>query len=231
MKSFLFRKDVLELKLRALEKYGEAQTRRLLKPQPHSEEHLEYGEYTPALVDKDGNQYPADYTVFGAYTSDGEYAWKPRYIIGEERYIKEAWRVINAIGKTNTNDFGIEYLSGEHEVIWWTDNAGKFDYPIDEKLRSPLFMPEWAARKFAIVTDVRLQRLQEITPDDCLREGVSKKLATYLGISTAESEEEFAFDGSKLRRLYANLWDSLKPAYTWDSNPFVWEIEFKRIER
>ena len=220
MKSFLFRKDVLELKLRALEKYGEAQTRRLLKPQPHSEEHLEYGEYTPALVDKDGNQYPADYTVFGAYTSDGEYVWKSPYIIGEERYIKEAWRVINAIGKTNTNDFGIEYLSGEHEVIWWTDNAGKFDYPIDEKLRSPLCMPEWAARHFVVITGVGIGRLQDITIGDCLREGCPD----YLFSEYEESEIELSYP-PKIN--FVRLWNSLKPTYTWEDNPYVFVYKFK----
>ena len=213
MDSLLFRADILEMKLRALKTYGEAQTRRLLKPQPHSEEHLEYGEYTPALVDKEGNQYPADYTVFGAYTSDGEYAWKPRYHIGQEVYIKEAC------------------CTQCREYDWGSLNCykDKIEHPdcIRLKWRSPLHMPEWAARHFAVITGVWIGRLQDITPDDCLREGVSKKLATYLGISTAESEEEFAFDGSKLRRLYAALFNSLKPAYTWDSNPYVWAVSFK----
>jgi len=206
MKSFLFRKDVLELKLRALEKYGEAQTRRLLKPQPHSEEHLEYGEYTPALVDKDGNQYPADYTVFGAYTSDGEYAWKPRYHIGQEVYIKEA-----CCTQCREYDWGSLHCYKD-----------KIEHPdcIRLKWRSPLHVPEWAARHFAVITGVGIDRLQDITIGDCLKEGCPD----YLFSEYEESEIELSYP-PKIN--FVRLWNSLKPTYTWEDNPYVFVYKFK----
>ncbi len=72
---------------------SKSQTRRIIKPQPHEEEHLEVGSYTPALIDKNGEMYPADYEVFGAYTEDGELTWKCPYgQVGDRLWVRETWQ-------------------------------------------------------------------------------------------------------------------------------------------
>ena len=83
------------------------QTRRVILPQPHEEEYLEVGKYTPALVDKDGEQYPADFEVFGASTLDGEIAWKCPYgQVGDRLYCRENYYILD------------EYLLGESDILY-----------------------------------------------------------------------------------------------------------------
>jgi hypothetical protein len=141
---------------------------------------------------------------------------KSRYHAEEIVYIKEAWRIINPIGKYlhNPYDFGIKYLSINHEVKWWTDNGDIMTYPIDEKLRSPLFMPTLFARYFIQIADARPERLQEITPEDCIREGIPNGA--------------YAINP---KRSYQILWDSINHKYPFSSNPFVFRYEFKLMEK
>ena len=73
--------------VRAILNGSKSQTRRVIKPQP--DESIQVGHYHPALVDKDGEQYPGD-EVFGAYTEDGEYAWKCPYgQVGDRLWVRE----------------------------------------------------------------------------------------------------------------------------------------------
>ena len=124
------------------------QTRRVIKPQP------KYFHYS---VD---GQFPC--------TVQGE-QFKPRYQAGEVVYIKEAFRYIHGGGEVH--DFGVWYkLDGEYK--WWRDNGGLMNYPINEKNRSPRFMPAWAARYFIKITAVRAERTRDITFEDCLAEGI-----------------------------------------------------------
>ena len=82
-------------------------------------------------------------------------------------------------------------------------------------------MPREAARLFLMVTGVRVERLQDITPNDCVLEGVEREaLATVGG--------EFA------RGIFNDVWDSTikpenLPCYGWEANPWVWVIEFERV--
>jgi hypothetical protein len=173
---------------------------------------------------------------------------KPRYQVRETIYIKEAWRIINPIGKYlhNPYDFGIEYLSVNHEVKWWTDNGNIMNYPIDEKLHSPMFLPEKFARTFLDIKDVRAERLKEITPADVTKEGLGWDIET-LGIYNDDVMEQ------SLIAQYHTLWDLINgkakdqrytlddasnrhyvkttSEYCWDRNPWVWRIEFKKVEK
>lgn len=89
-------------------------------------------------------------------------------------------------------------------------------------------MPRWASRITLEITNVRVERLQEITQEDAFEEGMSQNLASSLGFSVSESEEIFNF--TQCRRTFMHLWDSINAKkYPWSSNPWVWVIEFKRV--
>jgi hypothetical protein len=80
-------------------------------------------------------------------------------------------------------------------------------------------MPEWAARYFQRVKSVRPERLQDITPEDCIAEGLASTLR----------EHDAVVD---LRQQYARLWDSLaKPGQKWADNPFVWSYSMELLTR
>lgn len=85
------------------------------------------------------------------------------------------------------------------------------------KWKSPRFMPKAAARIWLEVTSVRVERLQEITAEDIRSEGLTSMAVHCLDYEIAVVE-------------YQLLWDSInaKRGHGWDTNPWVWVIEFER---
>jgi hypothetical protein len=82
--------------------------------------------------------------------------------------------------------------------------------------RSPIFMPRWMSRLTLEITNVRVERLKEITEGDVEAEGV-RPSNPACGVTCA-------------RDLFKQVWDWLnaKRGFGWDKNPWVWVIEFKR---
>lgn len=74
------------------------------------------------------------------------------------------------------------------------------------KRRPSIYMPRWASRITLEVVNVRVERLQEISREDEIAEGVA--------------------DG----QFYDLLWESINGPGSWDKNPWVWVIEFNRIK-
>ena len=92
--------------------------------------------------------------------------------------------------------------------------------------RPSIHMPRWASRLTLEVLSVRAEGLQEISNEDCVREGACKKeiMDVLTGID--------AVRGSLFVGAMKILWDSIyakKPEYQWDANPWVWVYEFKAI--
>ncbi len=144
-----------------------------------------------------------------------------RYHVGEVVYIKEAF--IYSFGRY-PDIFWIQYCSDGAKI----EQHISFRFPWGKAARqcytkldgspnrvSPLFMPAWAARDFIKITDVRAERLQEITNKDAEAEGVDSYSADNW------QTEEF-------RGNYAELWDSINPDYTWESNPWVFRYQFEK---
>lgn len=118
----------------------------------------------------------------------------------------------------------------------WMDYAGLIMYKADcdkYKLESLNFagfgwkpsihMPKNVARIWLKVTDVRVERLQEITSEQICREGV-------------ETEHPHVLNGEEKRYAFSALWNStIKKSdldrYGWHANPWVWVIEFEQCEK
>ncbi len=91
-----------------------------------------------------------------------------------------------------------------------------------------IFMPRWASRLALEVTSVRVERLQSISPDDCLGEGVRVPRCGCEGCH--RSMTICPADGSALIESYATLWDGInRDRAPWSSNPWVWVVGFKRV--
>lgn len=104
------------------------------------------------------------------------------------------------------------------------------------KWRPSIHMPREAARIFLRVKNVRVERLQEITPVEVVAEGMGAHecrecIATY-GNPCCQDEESECGLGDEILGDFRELWDSLnaKRGYGWDTNPWVWVIEFERVE-
>ena len=97
------------------------------------------------------------------------------------------------------------------------------EYPSVDTWHPSIHMPKEAARIWLKVTDVRVERLQEITSEQIYREGV-------------ETEYPNVLNGEEKRYAFSMLWNStIKKSdldrYDWDANPWVWVIGFERCEK
>ena len=91
------------------------------------------------------------------------------------------------------------------------------------KWKPSIHMPKEAARIWLKVTDVRVERLQDMTSEQISREGV-------------EVEYPHMLNGEEKRYAFSTLWNStIKKSdidrYGWDANPYVWVISFERCEK
>jgi len=96
-----------------------------------------------------------------------------------------------------------------------------------DKLPS-IFCPRWASRLLLEITDVRVERVQEISFEDCQAEGCDSSWR----IAVPDCPHPFCLGwhyGAKYH--FQHIWDSLnaKRGYAWETNPWVWVIAFKRI--
>lgn len=84
-----------------------------------------------------------------------------------------------------------------------------------------IFMPREAARILLRVIDIRVERLQDISEEDAIAEGVS--LPNYADQAIRDVRYP---DPST---IYAELWESINGEGSWDANPWVWVVKFERI--
>jgi hypothetical protein len=85
-------------------------------------------------------------------------------------------------------------------------------------------MPRWASRITLEVTEVRVQRLQEISAEDAVAEGLEWVSPTFgiHGLAASWSGDP--------RESYRALWDSINGERApWESNPYVWALTFRRV--
>jgi hypothetical protein len=122
---------------------------------------------------------------------------------------------------------------------------------------TPIYMPRWASRITLEITGVRVERLQEISEHDAKAEGIDPlftdddmaarpelafcrgKWSNYLwhghhgqyGMGNAKSDAwPYQFSGyDKARDSYSSLWESINGPGSWDANPWVWIVSFRRI--
>ncbi|MEX0083534.1 hypothetical protein AB2T90_13975 [Clostridium butyricum] len=173
-----------------------------------------------------------DTTLFGkldkekVWNSDVKERVKAPYMPGDILYVRETWFEGDIL---DSNEDIVE----RNIVLYRTDDLEKHD--IEEiKWRPSIHMPKKLARIFLKVTGVTVEKLQDITIDGCLDEGVSKKIRTQMGYAVEESEESFNLIQAK--DTFRKIWSStLKKdqceKYGWIANPYVWVISFERCEK
>jgi len=131
---------------------------------------------------------------------------KPRYLPGETVYMKESYCSNCCVDENDT------------EVCYRKDDNGTC---VKSRWQSPLFLPEKYARYFIRIISVRPERLQDITIQDVIAEGISPCSDSVNSVETMLSH-------------YATRWNSIngkKVGYSWYDNPWVWRYEFELIER
>lgn len=89
------------------------------------------------------------------------------------------------------------------------------------KWRPSIYLPRWASRITLEITGVRVERLHDISEEDARAEGCTH---TGIGRHIAADEIETA------REQFERLWQSINGEDSWNANPLVWVIEFRRVK-
>lgn len=116
--------------------------------------------------------------------------------------------------------------NGRHKI-------GDLDYMWRKKIAR--FVPAWASRITLEIVSVRVERVQDISVQDAIAEGVSGANGA-LGSDPISTWHWVSKLGSPLsstawpRARYANLWSSINGPGSWNANPWVWVLTFKRIK-
>lgn len=199
--------------VRALLEGRKSQTRRVLKPQPVAREVRPNGFFSPG--------YFSFTLCHDGGANETQLAPIP-YASGDRLWVREAWRTSPTYDDLKPSDLGgdesIQYAADGAWETWGWGNLGC----IQGRSRPSMFMPRWASRLTLTVTDVRVQRLQEISEADAKAEGVEPAPCGGCGEATPDRRcigclHPFCTNG------FANLWDSLnqKRGFGWSENPWV----------
>jgi len=153
---------------------------------------------------------------------------KAPYQVGDRLWVKESYRVDEKYNHLKPSE-----LYGNFVVRYESDKERlKFTYEISDladwvklstdfspgRLRPSIFMPKKIARIWLEVTSVRAERLQDISVEDMIKEGLRTKLR--------EHNAKVALDAK-----WNSLWYSIHGKFSMDENPWVWVYEFKRVKK
>lgn len=157
--------------------------------------------------------------------------YRPQYEVGDIMYVRETWSFMPCIGCNGDYARGIQPCY-DFQAIEYDDgdsiSDGCFLYKADCKTpervtwRPSIHMPKQAARIWLKVTDVRVERLHDMTLDDFLAEGVVIRPEAF-------NDPENAYQ--QARSEFMRIWDSTIKKSQTNMNPWVWVIEFERCEK
>ena len=208
--------------VRALLDGKKTMTRRVLKPQPDPEAPVAGAEFVAQGDD------PGRWCWLNGFDGSIVAPFSVPYATGDRLWVREAWATSPTYDDLKPSELGgeesIRYAADGYWETWGWGDLGK----IKGRNRPSMFMPRWASRLTLIVTDVRVQRLQEISEDDAKAEGVLEKpddLAYCYGPDcpgdSARSCNKHGCWG--IREEFKLLWDSLNATrgYGWEMTPWV----------
>lgn len=214
-------------------------TRRLVKPQPDEKHTYPLGFVTDSTEKKEVGCFGFG---IGEYGGSIQYA-KPQYHTDDVLYIRETWT--EECGKYYYRaDYDSDYLD-PCETLSGGYPASCRNHPGCDGCMATstrihwhpsIHMPKEAARIWLRVTDVRVERLQDITPKGAESEGVGNLFYDDIGYGEKNYGTEVDTEYGIAKEQFAWLWEStIKKSdldrYGWDANPWVWVIEFERCEK
>jgi hypothetical protein len=190
--------------VRALLDGRKTQTRRVLKPQPgDGAAHFRSGT----------GKHVWDWPGLGLGTDPGKELPRVPYAPGDRLWVREAWRP-DPNGPSTTGAIELFYPADRMLHAETPADGWRMPKQAQRGKVTPLHMPRWASRLTLHVTEVRVQRLQEISEADIAAEGIKR------GFAGGPHGEEGLYED------FADLWNRLHGPDAWDANPWVCAISF-----
>lgn len=192
--------------VRAILEGRKSQTRRIMKPQP------EYSEGMSKWV-----LYPKQHpTVYADLIN--AYKYCPYGQVGDILWVRETWAYRRPI-------------DAEQDWCSYYYYATDYDEYVD-RWKPSIFMPKEASRLKLKVTNIRVERIQGISYEDAVLEGIESSNEFQSNEGYLHQYKDYIVDDFALDAVdsYHTLWESINGKYSWQSNPWVWVIEFERIK-
>jgi hypothetical protein len=209
-----------------------SQTRRVI-PEKVQDEYSDYDDYVTAVA-------------FGVphvrHNEKSFYLEKARYKPGDVLWVRETFARHGIAdfalkGKVNPEknpEFDDGTIMGFGNYIYKADEYEPYDNTYKITWKPSIFMPKEAARILLRVTDVRAERLQEISREDVIAEGFVLSCDNGRGDGIIRcSAYPCAFNETSCINKFSDYWDkqNAKRGFGWDTNPWCWVYEFKRIDK
>ena len=145
---------------------------------------------------------------------------------GDRLWVREAFQPLFADGVEN--HWETDWKTGKGYAISYPATDGIHEYlDADDNLtdacKPSIHMPRWASRILLEITAVRVERLQDISEADAQAEGAPFELG--------ELERLILGAKAKHRSGFVRLWQSINGEQSWHENPWVWVVEFKRVQQ
>lgn len=142
--------------------------------------------------------------------------------IGERLWVRERTEE-DCLGSTSLARYSADGKISNH--TWW----------YSRKSCPSIHMPRWASRILLEITNVRVERLNDVSHSDAVSEGIYGEYHRWrdpeypLADIAYRPSENSKYRYSDARQAYEDLWESINGQGSWDLNPWVWVVEFKRI--
>lgn len=218
--------------VRALLYGNKTQTRRIIKRPLKHPGWTEYVYFGPSKnnpncqsrVIECGPDYPDDHTdqVMCPYGAAGDRLW-----------VRETWKPHCGGPISDEYPLGTCVKYAADFVMLkpsrWTDDEGRWceAHEDETKWRPSIFMPRWSSRITLEIVSVRVERLQDISEADAIAEGCVKNHNGYYwgGPHAVSGLKQLA----TAKSAYNDLWTSINGPGSWEANPWVWVLDFKRV--
>lgn len=146
--------------------------------------------------------------------------FKAKYKVGDFLWVRETWRLTDFLHVTDES-YGYVYRASENGREWQANCE-------DWIWKPNIFMPKKACRLFLEVTDIRAERLHDISEEDCIKEGIENIEGSWYKHYKARVYGD-GFDSCDAKSSYKSLWEKINGEDSWEENPYVWVINFKVV--
>ncbi|OHP18377.1 hypothetical protein [Pseudomonas aeruginosa] len=142
---------------------------------------------------------------------------------GDRLWVREAWAADAQVDAIAPSDLS------QGEPIWYPADLSVRQTGCSMiskgRVRPSIHMPRWASRILLEITAVRVERLQDISEEQALAEGVRGEPCDHARQACAD----IGCWGDTAKGAFGFLWESLNGEGSWAANPWVWVVEFKRV--